>query len=164
MIAGEGTQIIRRSAREIYEFILDLERYRQADTKIGRVHSVEWRGDVAEICYSGRFRGLNTPAVRQIISAEPYRRIDIRSKPGTAAHRIAPFHGLFTLEQLADGTTRVFHREALAPPVPFKWVLDPLLRAWLERDTPAEMVRLKRLLEAGAADEGGPAGGEANVR
>ena len=41
MIVGEGTALIRRSPRDILEFVLDLERYRQADTKIGRVHFVE---------------------------------------------------------------------------------------------------------------------------
>lgn len=148
MIAGEGTQRIRRSAKDIYDFILEPEQYRRADTKIGRVHSLQWNGDSAEICYSGRFRGFRTPAVRQVITVEPYRRIDVRSKPGTFAHLVVPFHGLFVLEELGDGTTNVFHREALDPPVPMKWLLEPLLRRWLEQDTPAEMVRLKQLLES----------------
>jgi len=154
MIAGEGTQRIRRSAKDIYDFILDLEQYRKADTKIGHVYSVQWSGSSAEICYGGRFRGFPTPAVRQIITVEPYRRIDVRSKPGTFAHFVAPFHGLFVLEELGDGTTKVFHREALDAPVPVKWLVEPLLRRWLEQDTPAEMVRLKRLLEAPDAPEG----------
>ena len=149
MIAGEGTQIICRPAKDIYEFILDLQRYRKADTKIGRVHSVQWHGQTAEIRYAGRFRGWPTPVVRQVITAEAYRRIDIRSKPGTLAHRIAPFHGLFILEPLDDATTRVFHREALDPPAPFKWLLEPLLGRWLADDTPAEVLRMKQLLEAG---------------
>ena len=148
MIAGEGTAIIRRPAKAIYEFILDPERYRMADTKIARVHSVRWSGDQAEICYSGRFRGWRTPAVRQVISVQPYRRIDVRSVPGTFAHLAAAFHGVFTLEELADGTTRVFHREALDSPIPIKWLVEPLLRRWLEDDTPAEVSRMKALLEA----------------
>lgn len=148
MIAGEGTETIRRSAKDIYDFILDPERYRQADTKIARVHSVQWNGDTGELRYSGRFRGFRTPAVRQTITVERYRRIDVRSKPGTFAHLVAPFHGLFILEELGDGTTKVFHREALDPPAPIKWVVEPLLRRWLEQDTPAEMVRLKQLLES----------------
>ena len=123
MITGEGTQVVRRAPKDIYDFILDPERYKRADTKIGRVYSLEWHGDQAEICYRGRFRGLPTPAVRQIISVEPHRRIDIRSKPGTFANYAAPFHGLFILEALDDGTTKVFHREALDPRLPFRPIL-----------------------------------------
>ena len=54
-----------------------------------------------------------------------------------------------TFEDLGDRTTRVFHREALDPPTPVKWLIEPLLRDWLAHDTPAEMVRLKQLLEDG---------------
>ncbi len=148
MIVGEGTQVIRRAARDIYDFVLDPEQYRRADTKIARVYSLDWRGNQAEIYYRGRFRGLTTPAARQIISVDPYRRIDIRSKPGTFADYAAPFHGLFILEPLDDGTTKVFHREALDPRIPFKWLMEPLLGRWLAEDTPAEVMRLKQLLES----------------
>jgi hypothetical protein len=57
VIAGEGTQLIHRPAKDIYEFVLDFEKYKLADLKIGRVHSVTWHGDHAEVRYSGRFRG-----------------------------------------------------------------------------------------------------------
>lgn len=149
MIAGEGTELVHCTAKAAYEFVLDLERYRQADQKIAAVHSVTWHADHAEVCYSGRFRGLPTPAVRQRITVEPYRRIDVRSIPGTVAHFFSRFHGSFTFEELGDGVTRVFHREELVFPAPLAWVIEPLLRSWLEADTPAEVRRMKQLLEAG---------------
>ena len=149
MIAGEGTAVVRCSARAAYEFVLDLERYRQADRKIAKVHSVAWHGErEAEVCYSGRFRGWTTPAVRQTLTVEPYRRIDVRSKPGTAAHAASRFHGSFTFEELPDGTTRIFHREELCFHPMLAWLMEPLLRDWLERDTPEEVARMKTLLEA----------------
>lgn len=148
MIAGEGTQVINRSARDIYEFVLDPEQYRKADLKIGTVHSVRWHGDRAEIHYSGRFRGLPTPSVRQIITVQPYRRVDVRSKPGTFAHLMSRFHGIFTFDELPGGATQVYHREELDFPAPLKWLIEPLLRTWLEGDTPEEVLRLKMLLEA----------------
>lgn len=149
MIAGEGTALIRRPARAIYEFVLDLDRYKQADTKIGTVHSVTWDGDHGEIHYSGRFRGLPTPAVRQTITVAPYRRIDVRSIPGTPAHAMSRFHGLFTFDELGDGTTRVFHREELVFRGPLRWIVEPLLRDWLAADTAEEVRRMKTLLEGG---------------
>jgi hypothetical protein len=148
MIAGEGTQVIRRPARDIYEFVLDLEQYKKADLKIGKVHSVTWNGDRAEVHYAGRFRGLTTPSVRQTITVQPYRRIDVRSIPGTFADFMSRFHGTFTFEDLGGGTTRVFHREELVFRPPLSWIVEPLLRSWLARDTPQEVLRMKALLEA----------------
>jgi hypothetical protein len=146
VIAGEGTAIVRCSAKDAYEFVLDLERYRQADRKVGAVHSVVWHGSEGEIHYSGCFRGWTTPAVRQTITVEPYRRIDVRSKPGTLAHAATCFHGVFTFDELGDGTTRVFHREELDLHPAVAWLLAPLLRDWLAADTPEEVARMKELL------------------
>ena len=151
VIAGEGSAVVRCSPRAAYEFVLDLERYRQADHKIGAVHSVAWHGDEGEVHYSGRFRGWPTPAVRQTITVEPYRRIDVRSKPGTAADALSRFHGVFTFEELGDGTTRVFHREELGLHPAVAWLLAPLLRDWLAADTPLEIARMKALLEEGGS-------------
>jgi len=148
MIAGEGSELVHRPARDIYEFVLDPERYKQADLKIGTVYSLTWLGDHAEIHYSGRFRGLPTPSVRQVITAQPHRRVDVQSKPGTFAHFVSRFHGVFTFEELGGGVTRVFHREELEFSAPLKWFIEPLLRSWLEGDTPQEVLRLKMLLEA----------------
>ncbi len=159
MIAGEGTALIHRPAKDIYEFILDFEKYKRADLKIRTVHSLTWRGDGAEVCYSGRFRGIPTPAVRQVVSVQPFRRIDVRSKPGTFAHLVSGFHGLFTFEDLGGGVTRVFHREEIAFRPPLQWIADPLLGAWLENDTAEEVLRLKTLLEASV-----PADGEGGAR
>lgn len=148
MIAGESTQIIQRPAKDIYEFILNPEQYKRADTKIGHVYSLDWHGHLGEVRYSGRFRGVRTPAVRQIISVELHRRIDFRSKPGSFAHFAAPFHGFFVLEPVDATSTKVFHREALDPRIPFKWLMERWLGRWLAEDTPAEVMRLKRILEA----------------
>ena len=148
MIAGEGTQIIRRPAKEIFEFVLDPESYKKADFKIGTVHSLTWRDGQAEIHYSGCFRGWPTPSVRQLIKTQPYSRIDVLSKPGTVAHFVSRFHGTFTFEELGTDATTVFHREELVFLPPLNLVLEPLLRSWIEHDTPQEVLRLKTLLEA----------------
>ena len=148
MIAGEATIDIRRPARECCEFVLDLERYRRADTKIRAVHSVTWKGeDHAEVQYGGRFRGLNTPLVRQSVDVQRYRRIEVRSIPGTLAHAASRFLGVFTFEELGGGVTRVYHREEIDVRPPLRWIVEPFLREWLANDTPVELVRMKRMLE-----------------
>jgi hypothetical protein len=148
VIAGEGTAVVRCSPREAYAFVLDLERYRLADHKIGTVHSVTWHGEhEAEVCYSGRFRGWTTPAVRQTVTVEPYRRIDVRSKPGTLAHAMSEFHGSFVFDEQPDGTTRIFHREEIVFHPALAWLMESLLGDWLARDTPEEVARMKVMLE-----------------
>lgn len=110
MIAGEGSRVIHKPVREIYDFVLDPDRYRRADLKIGQVYSLRWLDDrSAEIHYSGRFRGWVTPAVRQIITVEPCRRIDVRSKPGTAAHRMAPLLLLAGFSPFTVGTATALY-------------------------------------------------------
>jgi len=154
MIAGEGIEMIQRSARDIYEFVLDFERYKMADLKIGKVHSVVWRDGEGEVRYGGRFRGLTTPPVRQRIDVQEHRRIDVRSIPWTLAHAACRFHGVFTFEEVRTNVTRVYHREEFAFRVPLRWLVEPMLRSWLESDVEQEVARLKKLLEADT-DAGG---------
>ena len=69
MICGEGRAVIAASPRDCIEFVLDLERYRQADTKIGNVLSVDRVADNEyRARFRSRFRGLPVPAVTQIIN------------------------------------------------------------------------------------------------
>ena len=150
VIAGEATQLIHRPAKDIYDFVLDLDSYKKADTKIAEVFSVRWSGDQVEILYRGVLRGIPSPPAVQIATVQPGRRIDVRSKPGTLAHWMVGFHGVFTFEELAGGATRVFHREEFTFRAPFKWIAEPYLAAWLAEDTRQEMVRMKALLEGTA--------------
>lgn len=46
-----------------------------------------------------------------------------------------------------DEGTVVTHREMFDFKLPWRWVAEPLLRRWLESDTPDEMVRFKQLVE-----------------
>jgi Flp pilus assembly CpaF family ATPase len=40
VIVGEASTTVRASPREVFDFVIDLERYRQADRKIGRVGEI----------------------------------------------------------------------------------------------------------------------------
>ena len=65
MIAGAGTQLIRQPAKDIYEFVLDLERYKLADLKIGSIHSVAWNGTAPRYSRCCRRRSLARSACRR---------------------------------------------------------------------------------------------------
>lgn len=147
MIAGEGTEVIRATPEECRAFVLDLDRYKQADRKLGTIKRVEFEGNRGEVTYTTRFRGLPGPPVTHTIELDGEHDIDVRSKPDTFDGRLSAFHGWFTFEDLGDGTTRVTHREELHLEGPAR-LLEGWLGSWLEQDTPDEVVRMKALLEA----------------
>ena len=62
MIVGEATTTVSVPPSEVFDFVLDLNRYRQADHKIGRVGAMHRTGDTGTVRFSGRIRGLPGPA------------------------------------------------------------------------------------------------------
>lgn len=147
LVQGEGTTTIARPGKDILEFVLDLDRYREADHKFHRIHYVKRHNDRGEAKYSGRLRGIPTPSEVQEWTLEPYTRLQFRSRPSLWPGMIARFEGSFECEE-ADGRTIVRHREAFEFKPPFSWLAVPFLKSWLQRDVEDEVVRLKQLLEA----------------
>lgn len=62
MIVGEATTTVTVPPSEVFEFVLDLNLYRQADRKIGRVGPAHRTGDGGTVTFSGRIKGLPGPA------------------------------------------------------------------------------------------------------
>ena len=144
MIVGEGTAIVTASPAEVFEFVLDLRRYREADRKIGRVGAMQRDGDTGTVRFSGRIRGLPGPSgvYPFTVSAS---RLEFRSPVAGPARWFLDFEGSFDCEPTPEGT-RVVHREVFRFKRPWCWLAEPLLRHWLETDTAQEMVRLEQLV------------------
>jgi hypothetical protein len=124
--------------------VLDLESYRLADTKIGRVDFVERKGNAGRARYAGRMGGLPGPTQTVSWTLEPYTRLRFASVPSLWPGLVYRFEGLFTWDEVAGGT-RVLHRRDRLPAV--APLLDPrTLRGWLARDIVDELDRMKRLL------------------
>jgi carbon monoxide dehydrogenase subunit G len=147
VIAVEGSTVVLCAPDAVIDFVTDLERYKQADTKITRVHSSNIRGDHGEVRYSGKLRGIPGPAMVNVVVIDRPRRVDYSSKRGTWQHTLMHFHGSFVLEPAAGGT-RVVHREEFEFAPPLAWIVDPLLRSSLAKEMDGEIARLKELLEA----------------
>jgi hypothetical protein len=58
MIVGEATTTVSATPADVFDFVLDLHRYRQADHKIGKVGTIHSKGDSVTAQFSGRIRGL----------------------------------------------------------------------------------------------------------
>jgi hypothetical protein len=86
---------------------------------------------------------LDVERYRLAFTLTPWSRLDFEMV--TAPWPLAGFDGWFTCEQTAHGT-RVVHRECFTLH-PLAGPLDPVIGAWLARDTPREVTRIKGLLE-----------------
>jgi hypothetical protein len=145
MIVGQASAKVKASPREVFEFVLDLKRYRQADRKIGRVGRFERDGDRGTVQFSGRIRGLPGPSgVYPFTMSDS--RLEFRSPIAGAARWFLDFEGSFECAETGDGT-EVQHREVFMFKRPWSWLVEPALRRWLQADTAGEMVRFKDLVD-----------------
>lgn len=145
MAVGEASELVRRPATEILDFILDVEAYRAVDP---RLRTIRWvRRTPGETVF--RFRptlmGLPAPMTTQRVTLTPGERVDITPVPSWM-DRFAGFAGLLECTPEAGGT-RVRRRLEFRFPRPLSWLVDPLLTRWLAQDVPAELARLKAHLE-----------------
>jgi hypothetical protein len=143
-VCGEGSAVMKRSAKAVMEFVLDVAQYRQADHKIGRILDFRREGNLGEVTHRGRFLRIPTPAVTLSFELTPDTRLTFT---GTRMPwPLRGFDGEFTCQETAEGTL-VTHRECLI----FGPVVGRILRFglqwWLSRDTPAEVRRIKQILE-----------------
>ncbi|MCU1427890.1 MAG: hypothetical protein JWL83_1890 [Actinomycetia bacterium] len=145
MIVGEATTTVAVPPSEVFEFVLDLKRYREADRKIGRVGPMQRTGDSGTVRFSGRIKGLPGPAGTYPFTVSASR-LQFGSPIAGPARWFLDFEGTFDCVVTAAGTV-VTHREAFDFKKPWRWLAEPLLRQWLETDTAEEMVRFKTLVE-----------------
>ena len=153
LIVGEASATVRATPSDVFEFVIDLERYRRADHKIGRVGEVVRSGDGGTARFSGRIRGLPGPSGTYPFTLTERRLAFGTPVAGPARWFLDHFEGTFDCEDTPEGT-HVTHREVYRFRRPWSWLANPLLRSWLERDTAAEMVRFRSLVE----DEGASGG------
>ena len=145
MIVGEGTATVSVSPSEVFEFVLDLNRYRQADFKIGRVGAIMRDGSSGTVRFAGRIMGIPSPSATYPFTLTASR-LQFGSPIAGLNKWILEFDGTFDCETTDAGTV-VVHREAFTFKGPLRWVLEPLLRRWLAADTKKEMVRFKEIIE-----------------
>lgn len=153
MLRAEGTTVIEADARGVLEYVLDLDRYRRADPKIGAVKQAPGLDETGRgrARYRGKLRGLPTPVDTQDIELERWSRLTIRGAPGVWTRWFTEFEGSFACEPV-DGGTMVTHTETFwFKPAPVRWLANAYLARWLHDEMPKEMAMLKQLVEAQAS-------------
>jgi hypothetical protein len=145
VIVGDATATVAASTHEVVEFVLDLERYREADHKVRRVGAIHRDGDTGTAQFSSRLMGLPGPRGVYPFRVTPTG-LWLGSPIGGAARWFLDMEVTFDCLPTDEGLT-VHHREAFTFKRPWRW-LEPVFRRWLERDTAAEMVRFKRIIDA----------------
>jgi hypothetical protein len=148
-IVGEARATVAVPPRDVFDFVLDLHRYRQADRKIGRVGRIARDGDRGTVEFWGRVRGLPGPRGVYPFTRSPTH-LEFESPIAGLARRLMEFRGTFDCEETPQGTV-VTHREAYTFKPPLRGLANALLRRWLETDTAGEMIRFKELVERDAA-------------
>lgn len=143
MIEGVGEAVVPVSPEQALAFVLDLDRYRRADYKIGAVKWVRPDATGATICFRSKIAGLPGPYVTQRVDRAGTR-LDVRTVAPKWMNRMVTFEGVVDCTP-AEGGTRFYHREALIFNGAFR-LLEPLLRGWLATDTAAEVGRVARML------------------
>jgi len=149
MIEGRGTVVIHAAREAIIGFVTDLERYKQADWKIGRVYETSRRADGAfYMRHGGKLRGIPGPSVALLMTIDDGG-AHYRSAGTGLARWFLTFDGGFDLVALpGGGGFEVTHIERFRFSRPWRWIAEPFLRRWLQADVEAEMFRLKQLIEA----------------
>ncbi|HET8682808.1 MAG TPA: hypothetical protein VFM54_13205 [Micromonosporaceae bacterium] len=133
------------------EFVMDVERYREVDDKLGPIAWVRREGNLTEFKFRPRLPGMNVPepyAISQM-RLTPGRHIDIRLAPlprNLPNHLVSKFAARFAAE-VVDGQTRVtrmisFHFNPLV-----RWMFEPTLRRTLPESVERELRLSKQILE-----------------
>jgi ligand-binding SRPBCC domain-containing protein len=146
-VTGTGTATMRCYPADVMDFVLDVNRYRHADHKIGRLHYIVRDGNRGRVRHGGRFLGLPAPAATLDFDLTSTSRLDFHGV--RMPWPLRGFHGSFTCVPVPGGI-QVTHSECfIFGPVSGR-VFRLIFGRWLARDTQAEVTRMQHLLALGA--------------
>lgn len=143
----EATRTVPATCQEVLEFVLDLERYRQADTKIGRVTqpvSLDENNE-GRTRYWGRLRGLPPAPDTNVVRLTPWTELTFTGAAGQPARLLLDFTGRFTCREV-DAGCEVTHGYTMTFRRPFRWLYEPWLRRWLPDELEVELDRVQQIL------------------
>ena len=146
-LSVSATVEVAATPQAILEFVLDLERYRQADHKIVRVASVVGPDEAGKgsIRVWGRLPGLPIAPDRQDFTLEPWNRLTFVGAPRQLGRLVFNFVGTFECVPVGNQTTRVTHAYEFTFRKPFRWV-EARIAEPLRLELEQEVARLAEIV------------------
>ena len=148
LLTVSATANVAATPQAVLEFVLDLDRYRQADHKITRVSSVTGPDEAGRgsVRLWGRLPGLPVAPDRQDFTLERWNRLTFVGAPRQASRLVFDFVGTFECVPLDDLTTRVTHAYDFTFRRPFRWIGRRLAEP-LRQEIDDEVFRLAEILD-----------------
>ena len=142
-----STAEMSATPQEVLEFVLDLDRYRQADHKITRVSSVTGPDEhgAGSMRLWGRLPGMPPAPDRQDFTLERWSRLTFVGAPRQPGRLVFDFIGTFDCVPIDDSLTQVTHAYEFQFTRPFRW-LQRRMAAPLAAAIDEEVIRLVELL------------------
>ncbi len=108
----------------VLDFVLDIDRYRQADHKIVRLSSMSGPDEAGRgsMRVWGRLPGLPVAPDRQDFTLERWSRLTFVGAPRQPGRLVFDFVGTFECVPLDDRRTRVTHAYEFIFHAPFRWM------------------------------------------
>ncbi|MFD0887209.1 hypothetical protein ACFQ08_21910 [Streptosporangium algeriense] len=144
MAYGEARVLVRRTAGEVLDFVMDPRAYAVVDDKIGAVRWVRREGNAVTFRFRARILGLPGPLTSHRMVRTGDERVDITPVPSWQ-ERLCHFQAFFVCVPHAEGAV-VTRRLEFGLVRPLSWLAAPLTR-WLRREVPAELAAAKAWLE-----------------
>ncbi len=147
MITASASTSVGTSAQKVLEFILDLDRYRQIDTKIVRVMSVVGPNEAGagSVSLLGKLKGLPPAPDRQNFQLVRWKSLTFVGAPRQPGRLVFNFTGTFECAETHDGQTLVTHTYEFAFKGPFRFI-ERRLQPWLQREIEIEVANLNAVL------------------
>ncbi len=138
---------ISATPQEVLEFVLDIERYKQADHKITHVSSVTGPDEsgAGSVRLWGRLPGLPPAPDRQDFTLEKWTRLTFIGAPRQPGRLMFDFIGTFECVPIDDTSTQVTHAYEFTFRRPFRW-LEQRMSESLANEIDDEVKRLAELL------------------
>lgn len=143
----DATRTVPATSQDVLEFVLDLERYREADRKIGRVaQPVQLDADGnGRTRYWGRMRGTPPVPDTNLVRLQRWHELTFTGAPRQPGRLVLDFTGRFRCTDTDDGC-EVTHGYEMRFRRPFRWIYEPFLRTWLQEELDAELDRVHAIL------------------
>jgi hypothetical protein len=140
VVVGKASATLHSSADEYLAFVLDVERYRQVDDKLGPIDWVRSEGNVTEFRFRPKMPLMPwSPKVVSRMTLTPGERIDIQYAPkphNRLARAMSSFSAFFVVEPTSGGI-RVTRSVTISLPL----LLRPVERLTLGRRLQASVER-----------------------